>query len=222
MTNDARTAGTAARPIIEAFPMPGPLVEDAYDALEHKNLTPAEVQLEDRGARLLPRPWDPPTCVLPELREEVWDWLERVVVWLNREYVWDIAGVIPACWVSHPHLVHEIAVVADVRRRAGLSMTGTILEEFHRYVLPSFTERMRTRLQSHCEDREHQPWPARGRHVRHCAEESTNARKRLFTEDVRWAGESATGAEAPDEGQASGHDDVGGGGRHLQSVPKPP
>jgi hypothetical protein len=44
--------------------------------------------------------------------------LEALVTWLNHEYVWDVANVIPPCW-PHPHLVHEIAVLADQRHRAG-------------------------------------------------------------------------------------------------------
>lgn len=175
--------------------MPGDLVEAAYDDLDFKRTYAKDVQRADKGSRLLPRPWDPASCVLPELRAQVWDWLERVVVWVNHEYAWDIAGTIPACWVQHPHLVHEVAVLADRRRRAALALTSADLEEFHRSVLPDFITRMHTRLRAHCEDREHQPWPSRGRHVRHCADESTHARQRVYAADVRWVGEE----QAPPE-----------------------
>jgi hypothetical protein len=40
--------------------------------------------------------------------------------------------VIPGCWPQHPHLVHEIAVLADQRRRAGTARTSDVLEEWHR------------------------------------------------------------------------------------------
>ncbi len=74
----------------------------------------------------LPRPWDPPTCTKPALRRELWAWLDEVVTWFNHEYVWDHnAGMIPACWPQHPHLVHEIAVLADQRRRAGIDPTSS-------------------------------------------------------------------------------------------------
>ena len=63
-------------------------------------------------------------------------WLDDVVIWLNHEYVWDVVAMIPACWPKHPHLVHEIAVLADLRRRAGHALTGDALEEWHRYALP--------------------------------------------------------------------------------------
>ena len=79
--------------------------------------------------------------------------------------------MIPACWPRHPHLVHEIAVLADLRRRAGHALTGDAMEEWHRYALPAFTERMRQRMKGHCEDKDHQPWPAQGRHTRHLTTE---------------------------------------------------
>jgi hypothetical protein len=55
--------------------------------------------------------------------------LEAVVTWLNQEYIWDVADVIPPCWPQHPHLVHEIAVLADQRRRTSLAPTSDPLEE---------------------------------------------------------------------------------------------
>jgi hypothetical protein len=63
---------------------------------------------------------------------EVWSWLEAVVTWLNHEYVWDVADVIPPCWPQHPHLVDEIAVLADQRRRAGQAHTSDPLEDWQR------------------------------------------------------------------------------------------
>jgi hypothetical protein len=88
------------------------------------------------------------TCQTPQLRTEVWSWLEAVVSWLNHEHVWDVADVIPPCWPLHPHLVHEIAVLADQRHRAGQALTSDPLEEWHCHGLPSFTERMRSRLRT--------------------------------------------------------------------------
>jgi hypothetical protein len=43
------------------------------------------------------------------------------VTWLNHEYVWDVADVIPPCWPQHSHLVHEtlfspISATAPVKR----------------------------------------------------------------------------------------------------------
>lgn len=185
MTGASRRPGCDAYPMIEAFPMPGPLVEGAYTPLDKAAERPPDKQNIDPRLALRSRPWDPASCREPELRAELWDWLERVVIWLNREYVWDTTGVIPACWPRHPHLVHEIAVVADRRRQAGLAVTGADLAEFHRSTLPDFIDRMQVRLRSHCEDREHQAWPARGRFVRHCASETVEVRRRIFAADVR-------------------------------------
>ncbi len=131
----------------------------------------------------LPRPWDPPTCTQPELREQVWAWLEDVVSWLNHEYTWDINGTIPACWPRHPHLVHEVAVLADQRRRAGLALNSDALEEWHRYALPAFTDRMRSRTKDHCEEG-HQGWPGKSRYTRHTSGGSTADRARVYRADV--------------------------------------
>jgi hypothetical protein len=87
------------------------------------------------------------------------------------------------CWPHHPHLVHEIAVLTDQRHRAGQALTSDALEEWHRYSLPSFTERMRTRLRNHCQE-DHQSWPAKGRHTRHSAEASRRKRMDAYAADV--------------------------------------
>jgi len=132
----------------------------------------------------LPRPWDPPTCTKPELRRELWAWLEEFVIWFNHEYVWDHnVGMIPACWPQHPHLVHEIAVVADQRRRAGLDPTSSALEEWHRFGVPGFLERLRTRTKNGC-DEHHAAWPATARYVRSTGVRSTDLRSKLFALDV--------------------------------------
>ena len=131
-----------------------------------------------------PAPGTRPPVSTPSFDEQLWEWLDRVVAWLNREYVWDVAGMIPACWPKHPHLVHEIAVLADLRRRAGHALTSDAMEEWHRYALPAFTERMRQRMKAHCEDKDHQPWPAQGRHTRHLTPNSAAARDQVFQADV--------------------------------------
>ena len=149
----------AAVPLVQPFPQPGRLVEHAYRELAiAANGTPEQKRaLGD--PRRLPRPWDPPTCTHPDLRLELWVWLDDVVTWINHEYVWDTASYIPACWPEHPHLVHDLAVLADQRRRAGLAHTSDALEDWHRYALPAFLDRMTSRLKSHCENG-HQPWPS--------------------------------------------------------------
>jgi hypothetical protein len=171
------------RVLIQPLPQPGRLLQLAYRELELVSNGAQDQLLALRELRDLPRPWDPATCQTPQLRKEVWSWLEAVATWLNHEYVWDVADIIPPCWPRHPHLVHEIAVLADQRRRAGLAPTSDALEEWHRYSLPSFTERMKTRLRNHCQE-DHQSWPATGRHTRHTAEASRHRRMHAYAADL--------------------------------------
>jgi hypothetical protein len=93
----------------EAFSGAGAAGGLAYRELDRAaNGSPEQIRaLGD--ARLLPRPWEPATCRTQQLRS----WLDAVVTWLITEYVWEVADTIPACWPQHPHLVHEIAVLAD-------------------------------------------------------------------------------------------------------------
>ena len=177
------TASPAPAPLTQPFPRPGWLVEHAYRELSiAANGTPEQVKaLGD--TRRLPRPWDPPSCTHPDLRLELWVWLDDVVTWLNHEYVWDTDGVIPSCWPQHPHLVHDLAVLTDQRRRAGLAHTSDALEDWHRFALPTFLDRMTTRLKSHCENG-HQPWPSKSRHARHTSDPHRRKRVATYTYDA--------------------------------------
>jgi hypothetical protein len=169
--------------LVQPFPQPGRLVQLAYRELDLAASRQQDHLLPLRDQGNVPRPWDLGSCETPQLRKEVWSWLEAVVTWLNHEYVWDVTDVIPPCWPQHPHLVHEIAVLADQRRRAGQALTSEALEDWHRYSLPSFTERMKMRLRNHCQE-EHQSWPAKGRHTRHIAEASRHRRMRAYAADL--------------------------------------
>lgn len=182
MTPDLDTRATP-RSLTSEFPRHGPLLRLAFRELNlAANGTPEQVAaLGDLS--VLPRPWDPATCRTPELRRELWTWLDAVVTWLITQYSWDVTGVIPTCWPQHPHLVHELAVVADQRRRAGHSLTSDAIEEWHRYCLPAFAERLRSRVKNHCDDG-HQPWPAAGRFVSHDSAPSRSSRERAFESDV--------------------------------------
>ena len=180
-------SGPNSMVLIQPFPQPGRLVQLAYRELDLAASRQQDHLLPLRDQGNVPRPWDLGSCETPQLRKEVWSWLEAVVTWLNHEYVWDVADVIPPCWPQHPHLVHEIAVLADQRRRAGQALTSEALEDWHRYSLPSFTERMRTRLRNHCQE-DHQSWPAKGRYTRHLAEASRRRRVDVCQADVRALG----------------------------------
>ncbi len=183
MSTDAvREPRTAS--MVRPFPEGGTMLRLAYRELNIAANGNAE-QVKALGPlTMLPRPWDPPTCRRPELREQLWEWLEEVVNWLNREYVWDVTGMIPACWPEHPHLVHEVAVLADQRRRAGLALNSDAIEEWHRYALPAFVDRMRNRVKDHCEDG-HQTWPARSRSARQLSDQSVHDRQEVYGADVR-------------------------------------
>ncbi len=173
------------RPLALPFPMPdGPELSAAYEDLYLAAEGDDETKKKIGDPALLPRPWDPPTCRKRQLRQELWEWLDAVVTWFNTEYVWDpTAGMIPPCWPQHPHLVHEIAVLADQRRRAGIDTSSNLLEEWHRYAVAAFLDRVRQRSKSHC-DEQHQPWPSRTRHSRHVSTGWADDRSRLFAADA--------------------------------------
>ncbi len=156
-----------------ALPFPMPASERIRAAYWNLYLSENGTQAQkDRlgDAALLPRPWDIATCADPDLREDVWEWYENVVAWFNHEYVWDpVAGLIPPCWPQHPHLIHDIGVLADQRRIIATVTISNSLEEWHRYTVPAFLERLHDRTRQHRDDH-HQSWPAKARHARHQAE----------------------------------------------------
>ncbi|WP_256791961.1 hypothetical protein [Terrabacter sp. Ter38] len=168
--------------MVRPFPEPGRALRHCYRELHIAANGTAEQRKALGDLRMLPRPWDPSSIREPQLRRELWTWLDLVVSWLNAEYVWDVVGIIPPCWPRHPHLVHEIAVLADQRRSAGLGFNSDALEEWHRYALPAFTERGRTRLKDHCEEG-HSDWPARARYSRHGADPAVQQRDTVFAHD---------------------------------------
>jgi hypothetical protein len=176
--------GADSMALLQPFPQPGRLVQLAYRQLDLATSRQQDHLLPLHDLANLQRPWDPATCQTLQLRREVWSWLEAVVTWLNHEHVWDVADVIPPCWPQHPHLVHELAVLADQRHRAGQALSSDPLEEWHRHSLPEFTERMRTRLRNHCQE-DHQSWPAKGRYSRHVGEASRRKRMDAYAGDAR-------------------------------------
>lgn len=172
------------RLLVRPFPLPGRLV-----ALAYRELDLAAAGTEEQRAALgdiskLPRPWDVASCTTAMLRVELWSWLDAVVTWFNHEYVFDPVDIIPACWPKHAHLVHEIAVLADQRRRAGHSITSDALEEWHRYGMPAFLERMRRRVADHCASGHPAVWPSAGRYSRHLQDEESTDRLRTFASDA--------------------------------------
>jgi len=159
-----------SRALIQPFPMPR--TTSLIRAFDNLALAADGTQQQKRALgnpAQLPRPWDPGTIIDPQLRYETWLWLDDVVTWFNHEHVWNLgAGYIPACWPQHPHLVHEIAVLADLRRLATIALTSHALEEWHRYAVPTFLDRLRQRTHDGC-DPDHTHWPGRTKHTRHLA-----------------------------------------------------
>ena len=172
-------------PLALPFPMPsGEALRKAYKNLYLVVNGDAKRKAEFGNPNTLPRPWDPPTCTTLQLRRELWAWLDEFVTWFNHGYVWDHnAGMIPACWPQHPHLVHEIAVLADQRRRAAMDTTSSSLEEWHRFGVPGFLERLRTRIKNGC-DEHHARWPAEGRYARGVSSGLADHRAQLFAADL--------------------------------------
>jgi hypothetical protein len=164
-------------PMVQEFPTPTKLLVSAF-----AELLIARSDDEDARKQLgpifeLPRPWDPPTCP-PSLRDELWIWLDRVVAWINHEYTWRLDQVIPACWPAHPHLVHEVAVIACLRYAAGHALTADAMEDWHRYALPAFFDRLSARLGgAPCPPGEHKKWPGAARYSDY--ESDTAAAKRI-------------------------------------------
>jgi len=176
----------SVRWLAQPFPMPtGPELQGAYSDLYLASTGDNATKKRIGNPKDLPRPWDPPTCTTEELRRELWEWLEAVAAWFNHEYVWDVGagGFIPACWPLHPPLVHEIAVLADQRRRAGIDTTSASLEEWHRYTVPAFNERLRDRTKVLC-DEVHKAWPARSRYTRFDAASTAAARTKSYESDA--------------------------------------
>lgn len=165
MSDNWTQLGRERYPLARPFPIPGRGISHAYQEVDQALHGDDDQRkaLGDPGN--LPRPWDPGTVTSPQLRRELWEWLEAVVDWVNTEHVWDPAHLVPACWPKHPHLVHEIAVLADQRYKAGKAIQSDALEEWHRYALPAFFDRRRTRLRTMC-DSSHHDWPARPAHTR--------------------------------------------------------
>lgn len=79
--------------------------------------------------------------------------------------------------------MRDVAVLADLRRRAQLALTSDLLEEWHRYTVPAFTERLRLRTRTLCEE-EHKPWPGRSRHARFVSPAAERDRQAAFDADI--------------------------------------
>jgi hypothetical protein len=177
--------------IATPFPEPDRLIRHAFGQLRvAKSGTEEEktAQLGDVNPADLPRPWDPPSCP-PALRKHVWVWLDRVAAWINREYTWQVDRLIPSCWPAHPHIAHELGVVAAQRYDAGFAYSPDSLEDWHRYALPGFLDRTATRLGPNaCPPGQHRDWPGIGRFKEFESPAALERRGSSFDADLKYAG----------------------------------
>jgi hypothetical protein len=150
--------------ILEPFPAPGPGIRLTLNrlAILHRG-DPREMHAAGDLTNL-PHPWEPDSCP-DELRDAVWSWCSAVGGWINTQYAWRPTQMIPPCWPLHPHIARELPTLAVLRWEADVATSPDLLEEWHRYTLPLFLDRMAGRLgESTCRTAgKHQDWPAAGR-----------------------------------------------------------
>lgn len=175
-----RPTGVLAAP----FPSPSSVVVANLDELRLAAALPPESEHELRRLSTLPRPWDPPTC-LDELRCLIYVWLDEVVAWINEEHTWRTDHVIPMCWQEHPHIVHELATIACLRWEAAYAVTPTALEDWHRYALPTFLDRISQRIgTTGCPPGRHQAHPGDARNAIYREGDEPNRRREHRWQDA--------------------------------------
>lgn len=179
--------------IATPFPVPPAVIARLLDELRLAANPQDETEYEARRVATLHRPWDPASCP-PEIRRNVYSWLDGVVEWINAEHTWRTDRVIPICWDLHPHIVHELATVACLRWEASFARTPTGLEDWHRYTLPPFLDRIAERIgEGGCPPGRHQPSPGVGRNAMYRDSAVARARARRRSQDE--SGMGAVGSE---------------------------
>ena len=169
---EARSAGRAGTavsvdgPMASPFPAPPGVVATVLDELRLAAASATdESEHESRRVAVMHRPWDPASCP-PELRRNVYAWLDKVVGWINEEHTWRTDRIIPICWDLHPHIVHELATVTCLRWEVTFARTAGPLAEWHRSTLPEFLQRVVNRIgETGCPPGRHQPSPGAGRNA---------------------------------------------------------
>lgn len=171
--------------VVAPFPTPGDQVINAFKEMEQLAVGSTAHRKSLNNGEALPRPWIPATCTTAnDLREQLFEWLDQVVMWLNQHYTWDTTKMIPPCWLMHPHIVNELAVLASRRRVAENGYVSDALDEWHHQDLPEFFERLRSRLGHACDDGQHAPWPGNPRYRTYLGLESRIGREGRVARDV--------------------------------------
>jgi hypothetical protein len=127
------------------YPAPSPLVVAALDQLRIAAESPPDSDIELRQVAMLPRPWDPASCP-PELRDLIYVWLDAVAGWINEDLTWRDRPRASDLLARPPHIIHELAIVACLRWEADHAVTAAVLEDWHRFSLPMFLDRLALRI----------------------------------------------------------------------------
>ena len=209
----AAPGGNAMMPLVglmvRPFPEPGPTIHAAMGQLQWLTGETSADEEEMRALAQMPRPWDPATCA-GQMRTELWAWLDVVAMWVNEQHLWNVTRPgIPECWPAHPHLVHDLAVLACNRYNTRFAVTPVPLEDWHRNGLPEFLERLRDRLGDGCQPGKHQPRPRRERDETHASAPVRRGREERYRDDLDRAGELAAVTTRRD-GTQHDHDDLHG------------
>ena len=177
--------------MVQPFPEPGLQVRVSMDALQLYATNPPESEEDVRRLAEMPRPWDPAGCS-GQLREEMWRWLDQVAIWINEQHLWNVARPgIPECWPAHPHLVHDLAVVACARHYTRYAVNPSALEEWHRHGLPMFLDRLRDRLGDGCQPGKHMARPRTERDDMHADSRARRSRLQRYGDDVERSQDAA-------------------------------
>jgi hypothetical protein len=160
------------------------MIQAAMEQLQHATIEPPADEEALRRLAQMPRPWDPGTCA-GQLRSELWAWLDLVAIWVNEQHLWNVTHPgIPECWPAHPHLAHDIAVLACGRYYTNFAVTPAALEDWHRYSLPGFLERLRERLGDGCQPSRHQSRPRTERDQSHASTPARRGRNQRYRDDT--------------------------------------
>jgi hypothetical protein len=170
--------------ILAPFPTPPGSVLKALEMIQVLRRGDADEMSDAGDLSNLPRPWNPASCP-KELRAAVWAWCDSVAEWINHEYAWRPPQMIPPCWPHHTHIAHELPVLAFQRWTAEESTSYEPTDDWHRYALPMFLERMQARIgESTCRTGKHIDWPAESRVVSYNSTEAVEDRQGVIHRDT--------------------------------------
>lgn len=168
--------------ITRGMPQPPESVARAYNLVGELAAKGAKGAAELKVAA---RPWIPADCEDPMLRRAIWGWCEKVAGWLNEEYVWLPGAYVPACWPRHPHIAHELPVLAFSLWAAQDAESLEPLAVWQRDTFPRFCERMAARLGSgHCRDGRHDTCPGLPRQAAYHEPEAATGRRAAIDADA--------------------------------------